>query len=699
MATKLFLRDTTDNAIGVFKDALTTIGSDSFSKACIVDTAASGTQIQWTQTAGGTVAEWISGRVPTGGFTLSGTMTFSIWARESSMNANIGARARVFKRTDAGVETEIGGGPWNDDVEFGTSGVEIVWTGTPTSTAFAENDRIIVRYYITNIGTMASGHTGTLNYDSPAAGADSFFQINETVAFKGEEYSADLVGQTTSVSQDTVTAGVGEVTVALTGQSVSVSRGSILMSTAKEMTGQLVAAAAGLLLAVASIIPNSQQINATIDNVIASSSSTVTLTGQSLTTSLGVITAESIYEVPLSGQYVVVGAREGVFLPLASQSITAAIGSVTVTNNDVNAALAGQSTNIGQGSLLASILNSAALTGQSISATSGLVTGASSPILTGQFIAAVPGNITSLATPTLTGQNITVSRGSLTPDRATALLGSSVALGRGSVSQTTAPTLVGQTVAVSRGSLALTQAPGLLGQSLSVNRGTIAPAERTLGLTGENIAISNGLVVSGSNVAASLIGQNISVAQGTIVASGFNININLTGQSLSSSQNNLVSIVASALAGQTITASRGSINSLAAPILSGEVITASRGAVSNNHLTDVSGQSVTTNIGNVGTTSNGTIILTGQSVSASFESFLANSSLGLNGQNIIAGVVPGLDQNAAATGHVLSLGQGNLNVVNNDKTAALIGQNNSVIQGTLTAIIMSSHYRRRQFMN
>lgn len=186
MATKLFLRSTANNGIGTFYDMGTTAGSASTTG--VVDTVASGTEIQWTRTAGGTVLEWISGRVPAGGFTLSGTMTFSIWANESHMNANCGARARVFKWTAAGVESEIGGGPYNDGVEFGTAAAEMTWTGTPTSTAFSEDDRIVVRYYITNVGTMGGGFTCTLTYNAAdAATGDSFFQINENVAFKTED--------------------------------------------------------------------------------------------------------------------------------------------------------------------------------------------------------------------------------------------------------------------------------------------------------------------------------------------------------------------------------------------------------------------------------------------------------------------------------------------------------------------------------
>lgn len=206
MASKLFLRNTANNAIGNYFDMVATAGSAS--DTGVVNTAASGTEIQWTRTAVGTVLEFISGRVPAGGFTLAGTMTFSIWAHESNMNANCGARSRVFKRS-AGVDTEVGGGPYSDGVEFGTAAAEMTWTGTPTSTAFAEDDRIIVKYYITNIGTMGGGFTCTLTYNAAdAATGDSFFQINETVTFKAEPLAYTLVAGSGSFALTGTAAGL-----------------------------------------------------------------------------------------------------------------------------------------------------------------------------------------------------------------------------------------------------------------------------------------------------------------------------------------------------------------------------------------------------------------------------------------------------------------------------------------------------------
>jgi len=181
VATTLFLRDTKDSGIGVYRYLQTTRGPGVVTG--VVNTVASGTDIQWTKTAGGEALEFISPPL-SAGFTLSGSMTFNIWALESAMAANCGGRARVYKYS-GGVETLILGGPHDDGVEFGTSDGVFNWTGVPTSTAFAAGDRLIVKYYITNIGTMGGGETCTLNYAGVTAGAsgDTYWTINENVTF------------------------------------------------------------------------------------------------------------------------------------------------------------------------------------------------------------------------------------------------------------------------------------------------------------------------------------------------------------------------------------------------------------------------------------------------------------------------------------------------------------------------------------
>lgn len=191
MPTKLFLRNTQDNGIGsTYYDML--VGAGAAADTAVVDTVASGTEIQWTKTAGGAIAQWISGRAPAGGFTLTST-DISIWARESNMNANCGGRFRVFKRAADATETELGGGPFNDGVEFTTADAEYLWIGNVTDTVFAENDRILLKVYITNVGTMGGGFTCTLTFNgADAATGDSFFNIAETVTFKTEDRRAQV---------------------------------------------------------------------------------------------------------------------------------------------------------------------------------------------------------------------------------------------------------------------------------------------------------------------------------------------------------------------------------------------------------------------------------------------------------------------------------------------------------------------------
>jgi hypothetical protein len=213
VATKLFLRSSQANGIGAtYFDMLTTAGSGS--ATAVVNSAASGTEIQWTDTAGGSVVQFVSGRAPSGGFTLTST-DISIWALESNGQANCGGRFRVFKRA-----------------------------ANVTDTAFAENDRILLKLYITNVGTMGSGRTCTLTYNAAdASTGDSFFNIAETVAFKTESTThtstGALTGQIGSVAGSAAHIAVHGATGALVGQIGSVS-GSASSATTRPSSGDLV---------------------------------------------------------------------------------------------------------------------------------------------------------------------------------------------------------------------------------------------------------------------------------------------------------------------------------------------------------------------------------------------------------------------------------------------------------------------------
>lgn len=185
MATKLFLRNTQTNGIGsTYFDMLIDAGAGA--TTAVTTAVASGTEIQWTQTAGGTLIQWISGRVPSGGFTLTAG-SFSGWYLESAMGVNAGQRIRIFRRDTGGGETELGGGPFDDNAEFALAIAEEAFPWDCTDTAFAEDERILVKLYMENIGTMGDG-TVTLTYNAAdAAEGDSFFSITENVTFKAED--------------------------------------------------------------------------------------------------------------------------------------------------------------------------------------------------------------------------------------------------------------------------------------------------------------------------------------------------------------------------------------------------------------------------------------------------------------------------------------------------------------------------------
>lgn len=182
MATTLLLRSTSNFGVGSFLD-MTVDRSVSAFVTGVVGTTSGGTDIQWTATNGGAVIEWVSDTVQVP-FTLAGTVTFNIWALESANQANAGGRARLFVRDSGGTETLVAG-PADDGTEFGTSAAVRNWTATPTSTAVNAGDRLVVRYYITGVGTMGSGRTCTLHYDGPTASADgdSWVQLTEDITF------------------------------------------------------------------------------------------------------------------------------------------------------------------------------------------------------------------------------------------------------------------------------------------------------------------------------------------------------------------------------------------------------------------------------------------------------------------------------------------------------------------------------------
>jgi hypothetical protein len=202
MATKLYLRNTTTNGVTDTGDAVVYDLSLTAGAAVDTDTVGltnGGTNIQWTQTNGGNSVAWISPIIRTA-FTIT-TSDFSGWFAESNLNDNAGGRLRVYKYTP-GVPTitELGGSPFDDGVEWTGSDAEYTWVADMTDTAFAVGDRILIRLFATNVGSMTVG-TATFKFNAAdAATGDSFFNVNETIVFTTTSSSSSSSTKSTSSS-------------------------------------------------------------------------------------------------------------------------------------------------------------------------------------------------------------------------------------------------------------------------------------------------------------------------------------------------------------------------------------------------------------------------------------------------------------------------------------------------------------------
>jgi len=150
------------------------------------------------------------------------------------------------------------------------------------------------------------------------------------------------------------------VTVALTGQSVAASAGTLVSAIAYGLSGQAVAGSAG------TFVPN-------LSAVIA---------GQPVTASAGTVGGNVDYTI--AGQAVT--ASSGTLVPniaygLTGSAVTASTGTLTATANDVTVALSGQAVTASAGTLTPSI--TASINGQDVIVSAGTLTplGGDQPII------------------------------------------------------------------------------------------------------------------------------------------------------------------------------------------------------------------------------------------------------------------------------------------------------------------------------
>jgi hypothetical protein len=124
---------------------------------------------------------------PLKGFTLSGTVTLNVRARESVNVANASVRCWIRKWSPStGLGSRIL--TLTQTQELTTSDITVNVTGTPTSTAFADGDILVIETGITNWGgTMtANNRFVDYSYNGGTAGdtGDSYVTITEDVIFR-----------------------------------------------------------------------------------------------------------------------------------------------------------------------------------------------------------------------------------------------------------------------------------------------------------------------------------------------------------------------------------------------------------------------------------------------------------------------------------------------------------------------------------
>lgn len=171
MATTIYLTNLASDVSG-YKLALVNQRNPSPPSALattVTNTTGSGTNIQQTLTAGGTVAKWITKPLAVA-VTIASAAYVNIWGLESAAAANAGFQMRVAQYT-----TTIGSDLLTSSIttEAATSAGINQWiTAGITSTAFAVGDRLAILPYIINIGTMGASQTVTMDYDGATANAD-----------------------------------------------------------------------------------------------------------------------------------------------------------------------------------------------------------------------------------------------------------------------------------------------------------------------------------------------------------------------------------------------------------------------------------------------------------------------------------------------------------------------------------------------
>lgn len=207
-----------------------------------------------------------------------------------------------------------------------------------------------------------------------------------------------------------------DVTLALTGQSVTVSAGTLKSNVSYAVSGTASTLSAGTLTNAVSYSLSGQAVTASAGALVSDISNA--LSGQASTISAGTLVASPSYA--LSGQSIT--SSDGTLVSnvsygLSGSSSTIDTGTVTAVGGDagnVTKALTGEAVTVSAGTLVANV--SYSTTGQAATVSAGTLVAGVEHALSGESITSATGTLTvsSDVTIALTGQQITVSQGTLT---------------------------------------------------------------------------------------------------------------------------------------------------------------------------------------------------------------------------------------------------------------------------------------------
>lgn len=140
-----------------------------------------------TQTAGGTAVAWVSPPL-SAPITISGTVTMNLWAYANLVGANVTVAVSLAKYSGGSQGAAFLTSSFG--TALGTSAGVCNWTGSPTSTAFAAGDRLVITGLITNATSLAmvGGDTVTMDYAGLTGGSngDAFVALTENLSFQPE---------------------------------------------------------------------------------------------------------------------------------------------------------------------------------------------------------------------------------------------------------------------------------------------------------------------------------------------------------------------------------------------------------------------------------------------------------------------------------------------------------------------------------